>query len=187
MKKTSVFLAMAGFLFLGSCSKQEIESDFAAKPQLNGDPAALIHGGEFAGPENASSKAVVIYKAQLSGDQEVPPVETEGKGQVVFRLQGNSLHFRLIVNKLTDVTMAHIHAAQAGQNGPAIVTLFAVPAEDLPGLDGVSSNGILAQGDLSLNPEELSGLIDLFESGGAYVNVHTKEFPAGEVRGQVAP
>jgi hypothetical protein len=70
---------------------------------------------------------------------------------------------------------AHIHAAPAGSNGGIVVPLVE-PAEPLPA-SGVLEGCQAADRDLLLdilrNPEQY------------YVNVHTPDFPAGAIRGQL--
>ena len=125
------------------------------------------------------------YRAHLSGDNEVPAVETNATGQVNFKFKNDALRFKLIVANIHDVFAAHIHCGVVGENGPVGVTLF---AEDLSG----RFNGILNQGTI-LAPDEGNGcgwedfgdVIAAIESGGAYVNVHTDANPGGEIRGQV--
>jgi hypothetical protein len=53
-------------------------------------------------------------------------------------------------------------------------------------------NGLLSQGTITasnltgpLAGHPLSDLIDIMDNGTAYVNAHTKNFPLGEIRGQV--
>ncbi len=54
-------------------------------------------------------------------------------------------------------------------------------------------NGILSRGKIYSNLFEgplagkyISDLIDLINQGGAYVNVHSKQNPHGEIRGQLS-
>lgn len=126
------------------------------------------------------------FRAHLSGENEVPPVETDAQGQATFRLNGagDELRYKLIVANIEDVVAAHIHCAPAGENGPVGVTLF--------GGGPTSENGILAEGTIT-EPDEgngcgwetLADVVSAIKSGGAYVNVHTLENPPGEIRGQI--
>jgi hypothetical protein len=132
------------------------------------------------------------FRAHLSGSEEVPPVDTRAQGQAVFRLSadGTELHFKLIVANIENVTQAHIHLAPAGANGPVVVWLYpdAPPAQLIPGrFNGVLAEGVITEANLvgQLAGQELSALIDELEAGNAYVNVHTSQFPPGEVRGQI--
>lgn len=134
------------------------------------------------------------FVAHLSGAEEVTvtPVETRATGQAVFRLSqdGSELSYRLIVANIQDVTMAHIHLAPAGVNGPVVAWLYpdGPPAQLLPGRSsGVLATGTIEDADLVglLAGASLDDLIDELRDGNAYVNVHTTAYPAGEVRGQI--
>jgi hypothetical protein len=89
-----------------------------------------------------------------------------------------------------NVTMAHIHLAPAGANGPVVAWLYpsGPPAQLIPGrFNGVLGAGTLSDANLvgPLAGEPLSALIDAIQSGNAYVNVHTSQYPGGEIRGQI--
>lgn len=131
------------------------------------------------------------FVSPLSGDEEVPPVATQARGNAVFHLSkdGQSLEYKLIVTGLENVTQSHIHIAPKGANGPVVVFLFGFVA------GGVTENGVLAQGTITqanLIPRPAIGfgatmpeLLAAMRSGGAYVNVHTVAVPAGAIRGQI--
>jgi hypothetical protein len=132
------------------------------------------------------------FVAPSSGAQEVPPNDSLARGQAIFRLSadGDELHYRLIVANLHNVTQAHIHLAPVGVNGPVVAWLYpsAPPAQMIPG----RSSGVLATGTITgtdlvgpLAGHDLSALIEAMEAGDTYVNVHTSQFPPGEVRGQI--
>jgi hypothetical protein len=64
----------------------------------------------------------------------------------------------------------------------------APPAQLIPG----RSNGVLAEGVITaddligpLAGQSLDDLLDQIRAGNVYVNVHTTQFPGGEVRGQI--
>ena len=135
------------------------------------------------------------FITHLSGDEEVPPVDTSAQGQAIFHYwdTDNDLLYKLIVANIEGVTVAHIHCGAEGVNGPVVAFLFG------PVLGGLDANGVLAQGaltdaDISTLPSstecvsgvsDLADLLEKMRSGNAYVNVHTLENPGGEIRGQI--
>jgi hypothetical protein len=135
------------------------------------------------------------FGAPLSGDEQVPTVDTNARGNSILHLSknGDELDFKLIVANIENVTQAHIHCGAEGVNGPIVVFLFPfTPA-------GVTANGVLSSGtitnaDVIPTPSSaecpggvanLDQLVAKLRSGGAYVNVHTTAHPGGEIRGQV--
>ena len=134
------------------------------------------------------SGAPVNYRTHLSGSDEVPPAATTAQGEAIFQLSSDStsLSFKLIVANIEDVRAAHIHFAAEGVNGAVVVTLYGGPT--LPGrTQGTLAEGTITAADLSgpLAGGSLGDLLAIFDSGEAYVNVHTDMFPGGEIRGQV--
>jgi len=121
----------------------------------------------------------VVGFARLRGANEVPPVATEGRGTATFTLNndGTVLRFTLKLRKIDNLLFGHIHEAPPGVNGPIIFVLF----ENDGSLTG--SNHVI-NGSFT-DPEDIAAILDLFRSGNAYVNVHSEEFPSGEIRGQV--
>jgi len=172
MKK--IYLILFTLLISFACSEKSFDEDFADEATLK------------------SAQKVMNFRAHLSGDNEVPAVETMATGQAIFMLSkdGMTLHYKLIVANIEDVRMAHIHLAPAGTNGGVVAWLYPPksPAVTIPG----TSNGILAEGMIeaanlinALGGHPLSDLIDAMSSGGAYVNVHTVKYGGGEIRGQI--
>ena len=108
---------------------------------------------------------------KLSGAEEVPPVSTPGSGSGSFRVAEDGTISGSVTTKDVQGTMAHIHRAPKGQNGPIIVPLdkngdtYSVPA------------------GRKLTKEQLEDL----KKGNLYVNVHTNANKGGEVRGQIQP
>jgi len=112
--------------------------------------------------------------AALTGAAEVPgPGDTDGSGKAVITLnQGQGqVCFELTVSNIAPATAAHIHKGAPDQAGPVVVTLTA--PTDGSSKDCVSADAELIK-DIRQNP------------GSYYVNVHTQDFPAGAVRGQLA-
>ncbi len=128
------------------------------------------------------------FKAELSGSEEVPSVKTNAKGEATFHLVkgGEALAYKLTVSGIENVTAAHIHQGKKGQNGPPVVNLFAGPEKR------GKVNGVLAEGSITtekmfgpLSGKAVKALIDMIESGDAFVNVHTESHQEGEIRGQI--
>lgn len=145
--------------------------------------AIFVTATVMAGPTN--------FVAHLSGAEEVPPAETRAQGQAIFNLRSDGLHYRLIVANIENVTMAHIHLAPSGVNGPVVVWLYpsAPPAQLIPGRsNGVLRTGVITESQLvgPLAGMSLEDLLDAMEAGNTYVNVHTSQYPGGEVRGQIS-
>jgi len=155
---------------------------------------ALSHGAGLGTPPAARN-----FGAPLNPGEEVPtPILTETRnptGNARLRLDGSGteLGYKLIVANIENVTQAHIHCGAPGVAGPIVAFLFGFVAE------GVSANGILAEAtvtaaDVIPRPDSQAcpgGVADLAEliaharAGNAYVNVHTIQNPAGEIRGQI--
>ncbi len=140
----------------------------------------------------AQAKQEANFTAHLSGANEVPAADTRAQGQAIFNLSldGNSLRYRLIVANIENVRMSHLHLAPAGQNGGVVVWLYpeGPPPVTIEGrVDGVLAIGTITADDLvgALAGMSLDELIGQMLDGNIYVNVHTDQFPGGEIRGQV--
>jgi hypothetical protein len=132
------------------------------------------------------------FHATLGGKEQSPPIDTPGHGRATFVLSksGESLNYRLNVADIDDVSMAHIHIAPAGKDGPVAVWLYPShpPAVAKNGeFTGVLARGAITAADLRgpLEGKTIADLVDDIKAGNAYVNVHTKAHPGGEIRGQI--
>jgi hypothetical protein len=171
----------------------------STRAQLEGfaTPAAVT-ATATTGPSSSSSAKE--FSARLTGDKEVPPVDTDATGRI--RLTANSqqdaLDYQLSVSNLNGVaTGAHVHRGSAGTNGPIVANLnirgtFAgasasASAGDGSAMTSTSTGGTITSADLKgpLAGKQVSDLIQLIEDGKAYVNIHTRQHPNGEIRGQL--
>jgi hypothetical protein len=141
---------------------------------------------------SASNHAVLNFRAHLSGGEEVPSADTRAQGQAIFQLSsdGTELYYKLIVANIENVTQAHIHLAPRGVNGPVVAWLYpsGPPSQLIPGrFNGVLAEGVITDANLfgPLSTASLATLVEHILIGNTYVNVHTAQFPAGEVRGQI--
>lgn len=115
--------------------------------------------------------------ADLTGAAEVPgPGDEDGAGKARLRLnQGrHRICYRIEVSDVTlPATGAHIHAGDASVAGPVVVAL------DPPDEAGLAK-GCVKGVDRSLIKAIRKHPADY------YINVHTSDFPAGAVRGQLS-
>jgi hypothetical protein len=186
MKIKLLVFSIGLLFFVFACDKQMIEKDSEPETVKRSSKSVEVDKHNFARP------AVRNFRTHLSGDEEVPLAETRATGQAIFQLSkdGTRLSYKIIVANIENVRMAHIHLAPAGANGPVVAWLYpsAPPAQPIPGrTDGILAEGELTASDLRglLSGQPLSALIDEFLEEGAYVNVHTDQFPGGEIRGQI--
>jgi CHRD domain len=120
-------------------------------------------------------KGGVKLSATLTGAAEVPgPGDPDGAGTATIRLrvgQGQVCHMLTASNITLPALAAHIHVAPAGVAGPVVVPLIT------PDADGSVEGCVSA-------PRALIKQI-LKNPAGYYVNVHTSDYPAGAIRGQL--
>ena len=128
------------------------------------------------------------YRAILRGSNQNPSVETNAHGVFIATVSpdGKSITFKLIVANMENVTMAHIHIGDSATNGPVVVFLFHTETP-VARQDGVLSQGTFTASDFKgpLMGQAFSALINAIMNGDAYVNVHSTQHPAGEIRGQI--
>jgi len=129
------------------------------------------------------------WVATLRGFFERPdPVATDAQGTAFFVDDGETIRFRIDVQEIDDVTLAHIHAGDAETAGPIVVTLFDAGTEPV----SFEERGVLVEGSFGADDLEpgggiasLDALVATMESGTVYVNVHTTTHPTGEIRAQI--
>lgn len=125
------------------------------------------------------------FTAILNGANERPnPVTTTGAGAASFVVTGTTVAYTVTFSRLTGPpSMAHIH-------GPGNATQAVGVLVDFPTTGQTLTNGVLT-GTFNAasirNPAiSLDSLLTLMRNGNAYVNVHTTQFPGGEIRGQLS-
>lgn len=134
-----------------------------------------------------------VFRAELSGFEEVPPVLTPATGTFVARVveEGGALEYELrYANLPTPAFEAHLHFAQPGVNGEIFAFLCGGDRPGCPGEGGtvtgvITAEDILGIPDQGLEAGDFEGALTIMRRGLAYVNVHSAAIPRGEMRGQV--
>jgi hypothetical protein len=128
-------------------------------------------------------------EAELRGENEVPPVETETRGR--FQLDeskdGASAEYTLRVTGGERITQAHLHCAPAGANGPVVVFLAGLHEAGWD-VDGKWISNATVTNDNVVDAQCGATLSDVLEQariGNVYANVHSVKHPAGVIRGQL--
>ncbi|HEY7514301.1 MAG TPA: CHRD domain-containing protein, partial [Vicinamibacteria bacterium] len=125
--------------------------------------------------------------SDLSGNNEVPVRPTAASGTAGFTIDGDTVHFSVVVQNFTSITQGHIHSGAAGVNGPIRVFLFDTRNGGTTFNPTGIVNGVLAEG--SFTAADVTGvsfdqLLSEMRAGTAYANFHTTLYPGGEIRGQ---
>jgi hypothetical protein len=138
------------------------------------------------------------WTTTFSGASEVPANASPGTGSATFTLTGNVLTINgSFVGLLANTTASHIHCCTAASfTGAAGVATQTPSFVGFP--LGVTGGSFSLTLDLSLassynaafitanggtTTSAMAALIAGMNSGKAYMNIHTSQFPAGEIRG----
>ncbi|WP_409250725.1 CHRD domain-containing protein [Bacillus sp. SCS-153A] len=137
------------------------------------------------------------FIAKLRGRNEVPPVDTDAFGVAKFisNKDCTKIKFFLKVEDIDNFVQAHIHFGRRGANGPVLAFLFGADLATLEEQNGISTRrgivtGVITDKDIvdnNVGVDDVEDLIELMEDELTYVNVHTEQNPAGEIRGQIIP
>jgi hypothetical protein len=148
-------------------------------------PTSAFAGG---GGEEEEQQDQGRFIAELTGVEDVlQTVDTSAIGIAEFKLGQDKIVYTVNVTDIENVTAAHIHRGQVGENGPILVTLF---REDTP--TDTMTTGVLSEGNITpanlegpMAGKPLSNLTSAMSNGLTYVNVYTQHNPNGEIRGQI--
>jgi hypothetical protein len=156
------------------------------------------------------------FIAKLTGDNTIPPVNTNATGIVKFGIKAlnhnnkNELYYEInLTNIHNDVARIDVHVGEKTENGPSVVTLYqttvSLPSEICCRSAASESerskfffNGTISTQAFEFGPlagsKDITDLVRLFDSGNAYVEVysyHPKSLSLSgsdsEIRGQIIP
>ena len=147
-----------------------------------------IHSMDFQGGEIRGQlvpKSAQLFRASFSGRAEVSPAianRSLGVGSALLELREDSLivsgAFAQLESDLVTENDGgvHLYAGNLDTNGTVVFPLVVTPGDD-------KRSGRLdpERNQFKLSPSQ----IELMHEKGLYINIHTEDLPAGELRGQI--
>ncbi len=127
----------------------------------------------WAGTATAAPEKI---KVQLTGAEQTPPVMTKGKGTAYLTWDASTRVLTWHINYSglsSDATMSHFHNGANGAKCGGPVAIW-ISKKGEPVKSPIT-------GKATLTPEQAQQLA----AGDWYINVHSKDHPAGEICGQV--
>lgn len=122
------------------------------------------------------------WGATLAGINAVPPNGTTATGRVeaiieenTLTVQGSFVGLSSPLVPIPDIGPAHLHIAPVGEAGGVAFPLTVATDDNLSGRFEASDNTFM------LSDEQKMALM----AGHFYVNIHTENWPTGEIRGQI--
>jgi uncharacterized protein (TIGR03118 family) len=164
---TNTFGTLSGSIDLTTLTSNQVAAIRSGRSYAN------IHTEANGNGEIRGQIAPALLTATLNGANERPnPVPTTATGLGLLTLIGNQLTYTITYSGLSaPATAGHIH-------GPADTNTFVGVLQPFPGVSGTSG---AVSGTLILPLNQLTNVID----GMTYINIHTTNYPNGEIRGQV--
>ncbi len=162
----------------------------------------LLSQSIYSDPTVYAAENLDRYWSVLTGDQQIPPVNTDARGYVGLKFQDDLNRLVFIVNGENIGNVTGIYIYQNGENrngtGTAVLDLLNGTRKIKKDIDkfvsttsegkmvGTLSIGGATKHDLQgkLKGKSLSDLLTLMVNGTAYIVIHTKDFPDGEISGK---
>jgi hypothetical protein len=163
--------------------------------------AACVVGAAACGDDDdngptAPSNQPLVFTAQLSAANEVPPVSnaespTTGEATITITptrdsanaITGGTIFMQFTLRNLTptsNITLAHIHTGATGVNGGVLVNSGLTAATSIPTPAGSAS---FQSQNINADATAINGIVA--NPAGFYFNVHTTLNPGGVARGQL--
>ena len=136
-----------------------------------------------------------VFSAKLLGDNEVPPINSAGTAtfQMQIDTTTNAITFTLTFSGLSGApALAHLHFAPTNVAGGVMIFLCggggqpACPATNSGMISGtITTANVVGPTTQGIAAGDLTSALEAVGEGLSYANMHTANFPTGEIRGQV--
>ena len=133
------------------------------------------------------------FNARLIGINETPSINTNGTATLKLDVTNDKLTFELTYQNLSLAPqVAHIHFGQARVIGGVMVFFCggggkpACPSTTSGTITGtVDASGVVGPTGQGIQPGDFAAVVRAIRAGASYANMHTSNFPSGEIRGQI--
>jgi hypothetical protein len=167
---------------------------------LVGAVAALVLvGASLAVANDHGGRKNVKGDSGLIGYNEVPPISTTAKGSFKARIDSvaKTISYELRYENLSSTALfAHIHFGQRGVNGGVSAFLCGGGGKPACPATGGTVTGTITAADVvntvaggvqqGIAAGEFDELVKAIRAGRTYANVHSTNWPGGEIRAQLA-
>lgn len=150
-------------------------------------------GGVACSDDDSSGPTIVTetFRATLNGANEKPNATvTNGVGAgvvVIYGSAADSISYDLKIGLIDSVTLSHIHAGDVNTAGSIIFGFpNTTPPTSFPTANTQFQGGMIRRtGSTFSGIFTFDSLVTRLRAGTAYMNVHTRKYPAGEIRGNL--
>ncbi len=144
------------------------------------DEQTIIKATPTAVPTATPAPLVVA----LSGDQQVPPVASEGSGTANIIIDDAVAEIRVDISiegiAADNILFAHFHLAPSGEAGGIVASIAASSPGSTTFTTVITPEDVIPLADV----EDFDDLVTAIRAGRTYINIHTLSNPIGELRGQ---
>ncbi|HTP46374.1 MAG TPA: CHRD domain-containing protein [Casimicrobiaceae bacterium] len=112
----------------------------------------------------------------LEGGQEVPPLSTTATGLATVTIRPDRSVYVTVTVQGMQATASHIHEGATGTNGPVIVPFTKTRSKGEFAIFESAPDAMLTESQYAS-----------YKAGKLYINVHSAQYPGGEIRGQLQP
>ena len=166
-------------------------SDLAQRVHLSIWAITTLAASLLAAP--AAYSQTERFSANLVGANEVPSINTAGSGEFRMQIVGSDISFSLSFSDLSSaLTVAHLHFADSNVAGGVMIFLCGGGGQpDCPAAtsgtitETITAANVTGPTTQGIAVADVDSALEAVRAGLSYANMHTVNFAAGEIRGQV--
>jgi CHRD domain len=172
---TVALTVVAAAALAAPAAQAQASGDYTTKQvEYGGDVYSGTEQGSTSSGSGSSAGAWTKFIGRLSGEAEIPTGDPNANGTASIKTRGSEVCYDLRWSGV-EATASHIHRGAAGKTGDIVVNFFA---------QDTAVAGNKKSGCVQADAEVVAAIAA--KPTNYYVNVHSADFPKGEIRGQLA-